>query len=301
MAQTITVHQAGNTLATNPYTIAIVANPVLAKLNGNLEADPITATEQLFQSRVRYVLNCLFGRLPEQAEKLLAEPDLGPNIKVVSLFDDSLPIDMSNSLVNEFAGEIAEPIRKLFTPFLARFGIQADVAFAITASPTHVRASAYHATEDQARGGIDFESNGSQFKHWFYSLVPGTIALPSIASSLTALHEFGHAFSSYTDDMLVTDQYVDSPTALNVKQGRPIPGSFGTFASQNYATDPNRGGLGYPPTWTSYHPELFDATVPSLMDDYWQVPQGRKPEHCMFDKVTRNFIRDRLLAKFARG
>ena len=60
-----------------------------------------------------------------------------------------------------------------------------------------------------------------------------------MATSLTGLHEFGHAASSATDGF-VTDQYVDSPPDLNVKQGRPIPASFGSLDAGVFLADRTR-------------------------------------------------------------
>jgi hypothetical protein len=131
-------------------------------------------------------------------------------------------------------------------------------------------------------------------------LIPGTVALHTTSSSLTPLHEFGHAASSYSNGS-VTDLYVDSPPALNNKRGRPIPGSFANYAGSALASDSARDGIGYPASWQSYHCELHDAALPAVMDDYWLASTGAGgPEACQHDKITRAFLRDRILAKMSR-
>jgi hypothetical protein len=115
---------------------------------------------------------------------------------------------------------------------------------------------------------------------------------------MTGLHEFGHAASSFTDGKVI-DQYVDNTVGLNNKRARPIPAVFGTLDAVAFNTDMTRDGLGYPPAWLSYHPELTNPAVPSLMDNYWLAPGG-VPEACRFDKLTRKYFFDRLTAKLSR-
>ena len=116
-----------------------------------------------------------------------------------------------------------------------------------------------------------FTIDGNPFTHRFFNTIPGIVALPINAQSMTGLHEFGHAASSYTDGGL-TDQYVDSDPALNVKKASLIPASFGTLNATAFNSDVLRDGLGYPDGWTSFHPALTASTVPSLMDNYWLAP-----------------------------
>src|SRR5262249_44237619 len=158
-------------------------------------------------------------------------------------------------LVGEFGAEIVEPRRDSIAAFMKSHGIVADVVYALTASSTHQRASAWFTSDDAARGGVAFTVDGNPFTHRFFNTVPGTVALPISSTSMTGLHEFGHAASSFTDGKVV-DQYVDSSPDLNVKSGRPIPAAFGTLNATNYNSDLVRDGLGYPAGWTSYHPAL---------------------------------------------
>jgi hypothetical protein len=52
------------------------------------------------------------------------------------------------------------------------------------------------------------------------------VAIHVQCHSLTALHEFGHALSSYTNGS-ITDRYVDSDPAVNNKHGHSYPLRFG--------------------------------------------------------------------------
>jgi hypothetical protein len=62
-------------------------------------------------------------------------------------------------------------------------------------------------------------------------------------------------------------------------------------------TDANRGGLGYPSNWGSFHCELHNPNLPGIMDSWRRHPQWVMCEH---DRVTRRFLLDRVRAKLAR-
>lgn len=217
----------------------------------------------------------------------------------MSLFVSGLTAASTNSLVGEDAvSNLLVARRTAFAPFLARYGLHADIAYAVTASRTHVRASAWFTTDDDSRPGVNFTLGGRTFAHRYYALIPGTVALPVSSTSLTALHEFGHALSSYSNGA-VTDLYIDSQPALNNKRGRPIPADFANYNGTVYNSDMNRDGIGYPAAWQSFHCELLNAAVPAVMDDYWLAPSG-VPEECQHDAITRQFLLDRLRAKTSR-
>ncbi|MGL4555290.1 MAG: hypothetical protein ACRC33_29335 [Gemmataceae bacterium] len=300
MPPVITVLQPGDTTGATPYTIALVANPALETPigSGTFIPDPILANPAGFDLAATYTHDVLFGRLPGQVERLLDDPAIGPLIRVVKVFDASLPATDANSLVGHFGSEITEARRDRFVAFLAAYGVTADVAYALTASATHTRASAWFTTEDATRGGVPFTFDGVGFTHWHFCAIPGTVAQHITSSSMTGLHEFGHASSSFSDGQIL-DQYVDSGPGQNNRRGRPIPATFGVLDGTAFAADPVRDGLGYPPSWASYHPALTASAVPSLMDNYWLAPGG-VPEACVFDTITARFLRDRLLAKLSR-
>jgi len=296
---TIQVLQSGDPKP-DPFTICIVANPALEVpwQSGRFVADTMPADPLLFQQRCQYIIDCLFGRLVGQSEALLADPRIGVRVRIVSVLDPGLAAEDANSLVAEHPfSTLLVPRRNAFRPFLSRYGLVADVAYAVSKSQDHVRASAFFTTDDDTGPGVPFQFNGSSFWHRYRCLVPGTIALHATSASLTALHEFGHALSSYSNGSIV-DLYVDSNPAINCERGRPIPISFGIYSTTTLATDPTRGGLGYPTGWLSYHCELNATAVPAVMDNYFQSPTV--PEACEHDKVTRQFLVDRLLAKIGR-
>lgn len=284
----------------NPFTICIVANPVIeAPWNaGTVVKDPLIGQLAAFQAAATYIDSALFGLMPGQQETLLADPALMPFIRVVSLYDDAVPIALQNALVaQDGSSEILVARRTAFSPFLAQYAINADVAYAVSGSVTHTRASAWFTTDDDTQGGVPFTLDGNQLFHRYNNTIPGTVAIHATASSLTALHEFGHAISSYSNGKIL-DLYVDSPAALNNNVGRPIPASFCSYEGTAFSTDPVRNGLAYPASWQSYHCELVDPACPAVMDNYWLSSKG--PIACLHDAVTKAFIRDRVLAKIKR-
>jgi peptidoglycan hydrolase-like protein with peptidoglycan-binding domain len=297
----VTVVQPGDPTKTHPYTIAVVSNNALETVSGggSFIPDPIQLAAPAFHAAAGYVTDVLFGRLPGQKENLLAGPAIGPKIRVVKVFLAGLPPTDANALVAQYGVNITEPRRDKFAAYLALFGVTADVAYAITASATHNRAAAWYTTDDPTRGTVPYTLDGAARVTSKFCRIPGTVALHTTSASLTGLHEFGHAFSSFTEGA-VTDQYVDSSPDLNVKHGRPIPATFGTFDGTTYASDPVRDGIGYDAGWVSYHPALTDLSVPSLMDNYWAAAAPKTPLDCRFDTITTDFIVKRLAAKMSR-
>ncbi len=255
-----------------------------------------------FDACAAYVIECLYGTLPGEAEQLLTPPAIAPNARIISLFVSGLPAIQANSLVAEDnVSNIAEPRRTLFEPFLSTHaaGEVADVAYAVTASPTHTRASAWFTTDDDTRPGDPFTLDGLTMYHRYFQVVPGTVALPVTSTSLTALHEFQHALSSYTNGSVV-DLYVDDGPGFNCKTGRPIPPNFAGYSGTTYASDLSRNGIGYPTGWSSYQPDPHDPTNPVVMDDYWLGGSGVTPNACQNDKITRQFLQDRLISRINR-
>lgn len=186
--------------------------------------------------------------------------------------------------------------KRKYLPIAAHF--ETDIAYAVSQSESHTRASAWFTSDDDAGAGTSFKLDGVTLSHRHFNLVPGTIALHSSSTSLTALHEFSHALSSYTNGAVV-DLYADSKVGLNNKHGRPIPSNFAVYNSTVMTSDPSRNGLAYPDGWQSYHCELLASAFPALMDNYWQ-PSDNLPQHCKHDKITRQFLMDRLRAKISR-
>lgn len=294
MAATINVLQDGDTSKSNPFTIAIIANPAIERF-GSFVQDPIIGKQAEFVAYADHIVDCLFGRLAGQAEKFLADPSIEPRIRIFSLYDPDLPVDSAHSLISEEA-DLLVPRRDLFQAFLSSYDLQSDISYAVSQSTVNKRAAAFSATDDDARPGVPFTLNGTTFHHRHFDLIPGSIGIHTTSASVTPLHEFGHASSSYNNGE-IADLYVDNRDTLNNRRGRPIPPDFAVYNSVTYLSDRNRGGRGYPADWASYHCELHDTGVPALMDDYWV---GNSPERCQHDKITRQFLRDRILARLAR-
>jgi hypothetical protein len=308
MAADVQVLRPGDTATPTPYTVCIIANPALEApwRSGQFVPDPIAKNPAAFSAAVRYILDALFGMLPGQMEPALSDAAIGPHVRVLSIFDPGLPATDANALVGQDpVSTIAVPRRQQCAAFALRHVALADVVYAVTASPSHQRASAFFTSDDDTREGEAFDLDGRQLHHRYYPAIPGTIALPVTSTSLTALHEFQHAASSYTNGS-IGDLYIDNgpvlrrvppPLLVNAKAGRPIPGGFATYCGSAYGSDPDRDHIGYPASWTSYHCALHDPARPAVMDDYWQTTA---PIACLNDRITRAFLRDRILAKVGR-
>lgn len=286
----------------NPFTIAVVANPALERYwnGGTFVVDPILARKADFDAAVQYLNVVLFGGLPGQVEQGLNDPTIAPYVRMVAVYDSSLttPQD-STSLVAEDDPQVSRlliPRRSGVVAFLARYGIDADVVFAVSASEHYTRASAYYTSDDDSRSGVPFNLDGVGFVHRFHCLIPGMAAIHCTANSMTGIHEFGHAISSYTNGS-ITDLYVDSNPALNCRRNRPIPPDFAAYDGAMHRSDLSRDSISYPAGWTSYHCALANSE-PALMDNFWLA--SSTPESCCHDTITKRFILDRVRAKVAR-
>lgn len=295
----IAVIKDGNTAKPDPFTVCIIANPALEAPwgSGQFLPDQIVGARGAFDSCAAHIVDCLYGSLPGQGEMLLAPPDIRDEVRIVTLFVAGAGADDSNSLVGQDAvSNILVPRRAAFAPFMNRHGIVADIAYAVSSSASHARASAWFTSDDDGRSGVAFQLDGIQLFHRHFCLVPGTIAIHVDERSLTALHEFQHALSSYSNGKIV-DLYVDGSLGVNKKRARPIPPAFGTYRATQHASDPMRDGLGYPAGWGTFHCGLHLPSSPAVMDNYFQ---GASPLACQNDTVTRQFLLDRLRAKVSR-
>lgn len=291
----------GDTARPDPFTICIIANPALEEAYGmrRFVIDPITTDPGGFDNAAAYVDQVLFGELAGQAERFLGEPYIAPRVRVISAFPTDVQVEGRNSLVSQLDWDVLWPRRDEIRSLLSRYGLAADIVFAVSASSTHTRATAMPTTDDDARPGVPFTLNGQTMYHRFYAKTPGTIALHVTAHSLTALHECGHALGSYGNGQIV-DLYLDGyDDGVNNLHGRPIPVYFSEYDGTVYMSDPDRDSLGYPPDWTSYHCALNDPRYPAVMDNYWEAPGG-DPLRCQHDQITRRFLLDRVRAKLER-
>ena len=297
--------RAGNTNKPNPFTILIIATPAFRRPTGvqKVIADPIMQDSQAFANTAKYVSDVLFGLLPGQAERALGDPDIEPHVRVLAHYDPSLPVDDEHAFVELHpSSHNVEPRSREIAKFTRSLPIsgEIDVMFAITSNESHQTATAFAMDDDSRGGGTKFTIDGQTFEHAHFALIPGTVALPASADALVALHEFQHAVSSYQNGF-IADLHADGAPAVNRKvrgnPGGPIPADFGEYDGVRFASATRRGPLNYEPNWTSFHCELHDPTQPAIMDD---TQYGTPPVSCQNDKITRMFVRDRILAKINR-
>lgn len=211
----ITQWKDGDTTKSDPFFILVMNN--IARecpfKSGNFVADfstDLTANKTLFNTGVKYIKENLFGELPDQAEKLLADLPHCAKIKFWSIYLSGMPIDGSTSLVAEHdveASQAIKPQREAVVSMLARLGINPDIVF--VASKSTLRAWTIATTDDDRRGGIKATYDGCTIVHRYYHDIPGMIAISAAPDMVTPAHEFGHAFSSFSNGHVV-DLYNDS-------------------------------------------------------------------------------------------
>jgi hypothetical protein len=287
----------------SPYTIVFVANPAIeSQAGGSFNADPVLTNRAGYHSAVAY---CLQNILRE-TEDLLRAGGIDAQMRFVSVFDATLGAQQQNALAHEVAPDIMETRRGVLASFLTRFREVADMVFVLHGSTTHDRASAWYTTDDNSRPTVSFTYDGVDRQHGRFSSIPGSCAIPVTVNTtgMTGLHEFGHAASDFNNGRVV-DLYVDGGAGgftvnkkFRAQATDPVPANFATYNGTNYNSDPNRDALGYPATWTSYHPQPIDATRPNLMDNYWL--SFDTPRRCRLDQLTYDWMRDRLGAKLGR-
>jgi hypothetical protein len=311
MVRQTTRWQDGDPTKSDPFFILILNNIALERpvgsgiYIGDLDGSaPGGAHEAAFTQQAGYIVDNLLGRLAGQAEQLLADSPHAANIRIWSTFVSGALADQSTCLVLEDptkGSTIIEPRRDEVVQMLRRLELNPDIVFIITQSTTHDRASAYGTTDDDARGGRAFQYDGAPFFHRWFHEIPGMAAIHMTSSAMTAAHEFGHAFSSYTNGF-IDDLYVDgTSTAFNRKYRAPpapVPQDFATYDGTVYDSDLVRDGLGYPANWSSYHAELADPANPALMDNFWMASGGNVSSR--HDKLTKQFVLDRIDAKATR-
>jgi hypothetical protein len=289
-------------LTTEPYTLVFAASPgIEAETGGTVAADPVLTDRASFHDTVGHCIENLLT----VTESLLRTESLESSVRFVAIFDTSQTATAPNALVRRVAPNILEPMRTRLNAFVGRYWENPDIVFCISGSTTHTRASAWFTTDDATRIGPTFTYDGTTRIHRRYTDIPGSAALSTSMNTtgLTAIHEFGHAASDFGNGMVI-DLYVDgtrSGFVVNKKvrgaATAAVPANFGTYDGSNYLSDQSRDGIGYPSTWTSYHPALQDATRPNLMDNYWLAAD---PQRCRLDRLTFAWFRDRLRAKILR-
>ena len=83
---------------TAPYTIAFVANPAIeTEAGGSFSADPVLANRAGFHAAVRYSLRNLLT----ETEDLLRQANLDSNIRLISIFDETVATNDANAMAHE--------------------------------------------------------------------------------------------------------------------------------------------------------------------------------------------------------
>lgn len=303
----------GDTTKSDPFFILVLNNIAFEKPldSNNFVADMSTgstADRALFRDSAQYVKESLFGE-GGRDEKLLADSIYADKIRVWSMYIWGLPINGTNSFVGESiinGSDYLLPRREAVKAMLAYLGLNPDIVFLVSNSPSVKYAHSLATTDDDTRGGVAATYDGQTMCHRYYHIYPGmsaihalSPAIPPARTVMTAAHEFGHSFSSYSNGH-IADLYHDRPLTgfqFNRKVGRPIPYDFAVYQGPTYLSDQTRAWNPYPPTWTSYNPEPTNAAQPALMDDF---PKASPPTKSVHDKITKAYILDRIAAKVSR-
>lgn len=299
--------QGGDAGKSNPLFILVLNNIALERPLGSKKFVPdlaapgnSTVDKGQFTTQAEYIYRNLFGKLPGQVDKVLALSPHAAKIKFHSAYVWGLQANAATCLIEEDGtpgSTIISPRRSAVQAMLAYLGLDPDIIFIVSKSETHNRASAFGTTDNDSLGGVATTYDGRAITQRYFHAIPGMAAMHISSSGQTAAHEFGHAFSSYSNGF-ITDLYVDGNAQFNRKNGRPIPSSFCNYGGHSYQSDISRDGIGYPANWTSYHSELNDVSRPALMDDFWKATGG--PMTAQHDKLTRAYYLDRIAAKVAR-
>lgn len=290
---------------TDPYTIVFIANPGIESASGStFTPDPVLTNRPGYHNVVAHSFQNLFG----VAEDLLRQNNIDSRMRLISIFDTTRPANSANSLAHEVPdSNLMETRRSILAPFLATYGLIADMVFVIHGSTTHTRATAWFTTDDSTRPGTNYTYDNVARTHGHFPRIPGSAAIPLSVdpSGLTIIHEFGHAASDFVNGK-ISDLYNDGGNGTGFSVNKkfrpvatdPVPVNFATYEGTTFASDPVRDSLGYPTGWKSYHPSLIDSTRPNLMDNYWLASDD--PQLCRFDELSYVWFRDRLNAKLSR-
>lgn len=286
-----------------PYTIVLVANTAIEdEAGGTFTSDPVLANRVRFYETVRFCLRNMFA----VTEDLLRQGHIDASIRLVTIFDDTAAAIEANSLVQEVAPNRMEPKGTKTNSFVERHHENADIVFVINGSTTHFQATSQFTTDYAAGPSTGYTFDGTARVHGHLPRIPGicTLSIVLVQNFLTALHEFCHAASDFNNGK-VHDLYVDGTARgflINKKfradSADAIPNIFATYEGTDYPSDQNRDGIGYGANWTSFHPALIDATRPNIMDDRGLAFDD--PELCRLDRLTYDWLVDRLWAKVLR-
>ena len=174
-----------------PFTIVLIANPVVERRNGTLVADPIQTRRLSFHRVVADVIRSLFGR-----SETLLHPFLY-DIRIVARFAPDTGT-LAHALCKQSAGGVMEPVQDRITNYLASLGISADICYVVYQSTRYTRESSLCTDDDVSIPGKVFLYDGAAHWHRRTCTSPGVICqnVP-MDDPATPLHEFMHAAGAW--------------------------------------------------------------------------------------------------------
>jgi len=287
----------------NPYTLAIVANPVIyIPAENRFEKDPAIRDEALF---TKAALRCLKSIAEND---LLRLPEISSRLKIVAVYDKNIAENDTHALCEAF-----ERITNVIAPredlnrvdsYLKDRGVTADVVFVISGSEELTRSSARFSEEAPDNlSGKEFQLSGR--RHPLTANLPGVAAISAWDDRLkTPMHEFAHAMSSVQNGAIL-DEYDDRifsslEFAVN-KSSRgsatdPVPALFAKYGLTGEEPTPyysDRQRRDKEANWTSYVPEKRSPHVSCTMDLAYYDDE--------FDRLIFDFMYDRIMAKMGRS
>lgn len=295
----------------NPYTLAIVANPVIyIPAENRFEEDPAIRDEALF---AKAALRCLKSIAEND---LLRLPEISSRLKIVAVYDKSFEVTDTHALCEAFerVTNVVAPREDLnrVDSYLKARGVTADVIFLISGSEELTRSSARFSEEAQDNlSGKEFQLVGLSAaspvvrRHPLRANLPGVAAISAWDDRLrTPMHEFAHAMSSVHNGPIL-DEYVDEilsglEFAVNkLSRGdetNPVPTLFAKYGLTGEELTPyysDRHRRDKEANWTSYVPEKRSPHVSCTMDlAYYDYE---------FDRLIFDFMYDRIMAKMERS
>lgn len=295
----------------NPYTLAIVANPVIyIPAENRFEEDPAICDEALF---TKAALRCLKSIAEND---LLRLPEISSRLKIVAVYDKNFEANDTHALCEAF-----ERITNVIAPredlnrvdsYLKHRGVTADVIFLISGSEELTRSSARFSEEAQDNvSGKEFRLIGHSptstvvRRHPLTANLPGVAAISAWDDRLkTPMHEFAHAMSSVQNGAIL-DEYDDRifsslEFAVN-KSSRgsatdPVPALFAKYGLTGEEPTPyysDRQRRDKAADWTSFVPEKRSPHVSCTMDLAYYDDE--------FDRLIFDFMYDRIMAKMERS
>lgn len=295
----------------NPYTLAIVANPVIyIPAENRFEEDPAIRDEALF---TKAALRCLKSIAEND---LLRLPEISSRLKIVAVYDKNFAENDTHALCEAF-----ERITNVIAPredlnrvdsYLKDRGVTADVVFLISGSEEFTRSSARFSEEAPDNlSGKEFQLAGHFAASPMLRRHPQTANLPGVAAISawddrlkTPMHEFAHAMSSVQNGPIL-DEYDDRifsslEFAVN-KSSRgsatdPVPALFAKYGLTGEEPTPyysDRHRRDKEANWTSYVPEKRSPHVSCTMDLAYYDDE--------FDRLIFDFMYDRIMAKMERS